>query len=162
MKWIKSVTELNESAKTFEEYKELSEDEHKHMKWIKLFEDIDKDLYKEIDASDFCNSEAIAGSIGDDVSYTFKPISFSRQDTSILKEFGFKDIDGEEMCGYFSMPPKKYGRTWSKDGEIRVSIFKSIDDWYYVMCVKIVSTKYYKCDQMDGLLNCIKEECYVK
>lgn len=37
-------------------------------------------------------------------------------------------------------------------------IYKALDEWYYIRSVKIDGdSDFYKCDQMEGLLKCLKD-----
>ncbi len=47
-----------------------------------------------------------------------------------------------------------------------IQIWKGYDEWYYTEFRKKkwnggVSPSYYKCDQLDGLIECIEENLYV-
>ena len=142
------------------------------MNYLKLFEDFSGDFYSEIGANEF---DGIIWSS------TIEDANLNKSDSDKLKRFiksrglNYKFmvsgnasrikiiIYEDEFPGEFF-----YQR---KDGEIKniISIIKCSDDWYVVDATKIdyvISSgqrsedadkveKYYKCDQLDGLIKCL-------
>lgn len=108
------------------------------LKYIKLFEDMNDDGYEEISYSSSRRGESIPPSQGD-------------REFEILSKMGFIklfSIDGYSLVSIFG----------------GIYIYKYDDEWYEV--VKIVDGyrvyKNYRCDQLDGLLNCLKNECGIE
>lgn len=54
------------------------------------------------------------------------------------------------------------------DSDININIYKYEDHWYYLRIIDYSPnlnhqiTKYYECDELTGLLNCIKNEILTK
>jgi hypothetical protein len=140
------------------------------MKYLKAFESYGvEDYYKEITEfeydDDICN---IGGTDGEeDVEYMReKWVEFTDQEiskiTEILSEkkdvnyiidlpnFKFWKENGIARARLDIKPSKK-----SKTLENIMYIVKLEDDWYYLY--DCYPNKFYKCDQFDGLLKCIKD-----
>lgn len=106
------------------------------MKYLKLFEDID--LYKEVDIDDAFLSH----------------ISFTQKEIDKLENFGFKTLG-------HGKPSKQY--TLLRAYAIGTIYLYKLEDEYYVLRhvstnIPVVGQKFYKCDQLDGLLDCLKKE----
>jgi len=121
------------------------------MKYIKLFEDLNEDGYEEISYSSSRKGEAIPPSQGD-------------REFEILSKMGFiKQLwlkDSMDSIEYYYL-----GINLS--GERRgIYIHKYDDEWYEVLVNTMVNGarrpnavyKSYRCDQLDGLLACLKKE----
>jgi hypothetical protein len=122
------------------------------MKYLKLFEDIG--LYKEVDIDDAFLSH----------------ISFTQKEIDKLENFGFKTLGHgkpEEYTGNCELrkllfyPSKQY--TLLRAYEIGMIYLYKLEDEYYVLRyvstnIPVVGQKFYKCDQLDGLLDCLKKE----
>lgn len=66
----------------------------------------------------------------------------------------YKTFDGS--CLYKEII---YTESFPHRGVEALLIFKSSDEWYYIECITIGAIPLvYKCDQMYGLLNCLKKE----
>lgn len=142
------------------------------MKHLKVFEDFSGDLYSEIGANEY--DEIIWSSKIEDA-------NLNKSDSDKLKSFiksrglNYKVmVSGNESriktIIYQGEFPGEY-LYQQKKGEIEniISIIKCGDDWYVVDATKIdylISggqqseetvevEKYYKCDQLDGLLKCL-------
>ena len=121
------------------------------MKYIRMFEDLDEDLYSEISRSDYY--EEVGTDIRDLTPFTSREIK-------ILNSIGFRDDrkDTDLLTSDKSLINKffvyKERRTFNS--AINLNLTKSDDEWYYIISES--TTKYYKCDQFDGLLECLKKE----
>jgi len=116
------------------------------MKYIKLFENIDKSGYEEISSDEFYDEYIYEDFIGREYINTHD--IDDEPDT-----YKFIDI----MAYYNDINIGKYNRL---RGNPSLYIHKSNDEWYYVVvsCVLDNDEKTFKCDQFDGLLNCLKKE----
>ena len=116
-----------------------------------MFEDLDEDLYSEISRSDYY--EEVGTDIRDLTPFTSREIK-------ILNSIGFRDDrkDTDLLTSDKSLINKffvyKERRTFNS--AINLNLTKSDDEWYYIISES--TTKYYKCDQFDGLLECLKKE----
>ena len=119
------------------------------MKYIKLFEE-NSDYgyeensdygYEEIDADDYhTGMNSMVSLSSRDIDVISEVVSSSFPDYFIKKIEG---LDNDPMNGltFFFLQKGDY-------------IFKAYDEWFFL----IIDGNYYKCDQLDGLLNCLKNE----
>ena len=121
------------------------------MKYIKLFEEAN-DLYWEIPREEF---EYVMP--GDDPDWNedesvlnFEREDFSKKESLLLKQLGFKII--YDLC-VILLP-----FTSGKKSTISLRLYKSSDSWYYAE----TDLNVYKCDQFDGLIECLKKEFNIK
>lgn len=110
------------------------------MKYLKIVENIESDHFVRIRANQFYTPE---GRIRFD-KYDFLPY-----EANALTNKGF-NLSKSTLC--FS----KHSIISSRFDFI--GIYKSDDGWYYVESGKMNLDNFYKCDQWDGLLNCLKKE----
>jgi len=81
-------------------------------------------------------------------------VCFTKADERILGEIGFKidDCDnGFKVNNYLLY--KSWYRRYN-----RYFIFKSNDEWFYISGIILGRIIFYKCDQLDGLYQCLKNE----
>ena len=107
------------------------------MRYLKMFEDVG---YKEIDS--------IHG-VDFDPKYF---VDFSQRDIPVLNKIGFENISLKE----------DYNSNWYDkiyvDSEENIMVMKKEDEWYYVRDINKHRDTWYKCDQLDGLMSCLKNE----
>ena len=128
------------------------------MKYIKLFEDLNQDGYEPS-----THEEMIDMCRFTDASLDMIPgneIEFSSEADTALFKLGFKSDNFRRKSRNVYILRKEVNR----DGIREVNIIPAKDDWYFAQVdVGDESTGgymvYYKCDQVDGLLNCLKKEC---
>ena len=110
------------------------------MKYIKLFEN-NKDGYEVITHDDFMR-------------WPMKSmVSISERNINIISRILSKYISLSNInvnkndlgYNYFALEFGDY-------------IFESDDEWFFL----VINNRYYKCDQLDGLLNCLKNEFGMK
>ena len=121
------------------------------MRYLKLFEESGEKLYWQVKMDDVYDYDTIP------IGYKFDCIHFTENDVIKLKEFN---------CT-FSNDEKNYD-----DPYARISVYdfkdithyiihKSDDEWYYIECqTSSLTYVYFKCDQFDGVLNCLEKECH--
>ena len=165
MKYIKLPTEWNPKDVIFEGinsdgYEEISEPYHTR---VIDSEVVDKRGYKykkgDIEGSKFWT--------------TSQSSDFSSIEVKSLSELGFERIEKstlpvvcKEVLSYkeLILPniPKEKGMYVDR----RIFIYKLKDDWFHLVDVDTSNPDtrykekytYYRCDQLDGLLNCLKKE----
>ena len=111
------------------------------MRYIKLYEDLN-DVYKRIGS--ICGLE-------------FDPkyfVDFTVLDISKLNRIGFESIEDSGL----NYNPPWYGKICVNVDD-NLHIMKKEDEWYYVRDMRRMNREvWYKCDQFDGLLDCLKKE----
>ena len=112
------------------------------MKYLKIFEEVGEKLYWEIPESEFYD---------DNSRLQFKTIVFSDDELISLKELSnkyhwktFRDDRGGKRYFIFR-------------DNTQLKLHKSNDEWYYIYYTTDHSKElYYKCDQFDGLIECVE------
>ena len=133
------------------------------MKYLKLFDSKSEDTFEEITYPDFI--DAIYGeaycpsypsgnkSTGDGDSIEFRNknwVEFTQQEIlEINKSSGLK-----MRISLHSVPQLLDCAHSLVDDDQHTFIYKLQDDWYYL--IKYGQSRYYKCDQFAGLLDCLK------
>lgn len=108
------------------------------LRYLKLFEDVNTDGYELI------SIEAFNKGLPDKVEDL---VPFSSHQIDKLLGFGFLDTNNN----YKNILDKRF----SIDGDIIV--YKTDDEWYYLSDDRY-EYNFYKCDQWEGLMNCLKKE----
>lgn len=120
------------------------------MKYLKMFEDLNNEYYK------------IRGVEFDRFFYADPNMSqeFNENELRFLKMKGFSDQE-DELVGDNGSVTYFVQRVVA--GEI-INLYKEYDSWYYVQSTfnQMRGVKYYKCDQFDGLVKCLKNEYGIK
>ena len=131
----------------------------KYLKLPKVFEDINNGYslceshgseYEEITSVDLSNYRKYNDEVFDDGSRVYK----------ILYNFGFRYRRGLKYLLGMDTTSRSL-RNGRPNSNVRYLIYKCRDDWYYLCIVFAhgVNNVYFRCDQFDGLLNCLKKEC---
>jgi len=126
------------------------------MKYLKLFEDLNVDGFEEVSYDDFCNDT------GETFEFRFKRLNFRKRDKDMiyLSEMGFfrGGVPGKQTKYKDFMEIYLDAKRGARD---IITVYKSVDEWYYVE--KMILSKsfkpeqYYRCDQLDGLINCLEK-----
>ena len=121
------------------------------MKYIKLFEDINTDGYEEILYYEY--------------SYTLDNkdiLYFTQEEVEILGRFGLmlEESDYDQRVLLWKLVLAKRSKSHGKSGiaeQIKedLHVYKLPDEWYHISDCISTPNKYYKCDQLDGLINCL-------
>jgi hypothetical protein len=89
---------------------------------------------------------------------------FNENELRFLKMKGFSNeeelVDDSGTITYFvQMVHQGSSRVRGLGREI-INVYKEFDSWYYVQSTfnQMQGVKYYKCDQFDGLVSCLKNE----
>jgi len=148
------------------------------MKYLKLFEDIDKDEYEELSREQF--KSYVVEPYNKNIDYS-KPVplgerflKFSTSEVRILSKLGFKDCVLNRVNKDYQKEFKldRYSTRFVRGGDVAIFdtiiITKILDDWFFIdNMVGEVKTRgtgafleirYFRCDQIDGLLKCLKNE----
>jgi len=122
------------------------------MRYLKLFEDINSDGYESIRYDKYYNYEG----------FCFVLTDFTEKELLILKQL----IPTMETCSN-TVSNKNDSVTFRQNVTdrrgilypIEVWINKSTDEWFYVdMGGNRRDGKFFKCDQLDGLIDCLRNE----
>jgi hypothetical protein len=119
------------------------------MNYIKLYEDFNSDGYEEIEFHQFDEDRP---SMDD-------PAISTNFETTKLENMGFTKVGNRVFTKKYSFLMPGAGTKYNT-----CTIRKKDDDWYYLTMTRYnpsSNTKYYKCDQFDGLINCLKNECNI-
>ena len=124
------------------------------MKYLKLFEDVNTNGFEQINLSDFWTF--IFGDIGKWENFTEKEEKELYQ--IVKKKYGRYDekINISKIINTISK--KIYLKISIYEDDIIIEIHKLQDEWYGVEIVtdgNYANHYSYKCDQWDGLINCI-------
>ena len=150
MKYIKLFEDLSEDW--YEEIDRATFD----MKYIKLFEDINTDGYEEISWDDFYTVNA---------TYKFTLTPFIDSEIVKLTSMGFQlnpnknDLPNSILkgAGYIASEYLHKLGVPGYNKPVNIFVYRAFDDWYYAHTYKI-NDIFFKCDQFDSLLNCLKKE----
>jgi len=133
------------------------------MKYIKLFEDLNQDGYELISEDVFRSSKPYKVS---------EYIRFTDSEVNTLIPYGFSDkYEGYIKSHQDTVTSFGHIETNYKSKVMRVSddsrtiyLYKGDDEWFFVLVTFEDEDfeKYYKCDQMYGLINFIENECGLK
>jgi len=153
----------------------------------KIFEDINTDGYERIPETqhdDVISNEIVdkrgykykKGDIEPESKFwTTSPsvTDFNSIEVKSLSELGFNPIEKstlpvvyKEVLSYKELILPNIPRTTDWYVDRRIYIYKLRDDWYHLVDVDISNAAtryeeeytYYRCDQLEGLLNCLKKE----
>jgi len=122
------------------------------MKYLKLFEDLKSDGYVEISYDDMYDDDNPVALL------RFSHCKWNSSELDILKSIDFREnpvLDNGYVVVYM-----RY-QIDMEDREFFVNVYKANDEWFY--CISYDwkvgrMMRYYKCDQWDGLMNCLKNE----
>jgi hypothetical protein len=119
-----------------------------NMKYIKLFEDLSSDKYRDV-----------SNSIDE-----ILPIEFNDKEGNLLNKIGFNNHSDDGPLCYTN----DNGEWDPRNPSTFINIYKEEDEWYYVASYRryekengypaIYQDSLYKCDQWDGLIDCLKKE----
>jgi hypothetical protein len=135
------------------------------MKYLKLFENHNH-LYSEISTHEFEEKCGWGGQIGDDewddeyVHNNWEDFTVDELNYLISLKL---DVDlKSDLIGLLDDSPQAY-ISLKQENSIIFYVCKVKDEWYYVYNpMKILKDdspfSFYKCDQFDGLISCIKNE----
>lgn len=136
------------------------------MKYLKLFEqfyyEVDYDEYSEI-SLDHWNSimNTPSNKLPKDIEFTDKEIeqikNIFTKDPSFDGTFTKKHnkFSIEVKCDNSERAEKIKKSPFNSEYLYCIHIYKTRDEWYYLECLDIME-KYFKCDQLDGLIICLK------
>jgi hypothetical protein len=116
-----------------------------------MFENMETNLYEEISINDFYKFYRDESVVNDRLIINFDTEPFTEKEKEALYKYGFVASRNYIMVkrgvsvrhlGYSGLPFRD------------ISIYKSTDSYYYINFLK-----YYKCDEIEGVMNCLKKSC---
>jgi hypothetical protein len=167
MRYIKLQTEWDSQEKIFEDintdgYERIPETQHDDVISNEI-EDKRGYKYKKGDIESGSKFWTTSPSVTD----------FNSIEVKSLSELGFNRIEKstlpavyKEVLSYKELILPNIPRTTDWYVDRRIYIYKLRDDWYHLVDVDISNAAtrykekftYYRCDQLEGLLNCLKKE----
>ena len=116
------------------------------MKYLRMFENMETNLYEEISIADFYKVYRDESGDNDRLIINFDTEPFTEKEKETLYKYGFVASRNYIMV--------KRGVRVRHAGYRDISIYKSTDSYYYIEFLK-----YYKCDEIEGVMNCLKKSC---
>ncbi len=85
-------------------------------------------------------------------------VDFNQEEIGKINNIGYKFSLSKYYSKYDRYKEVLKTSESHKEKLIDITIVKTQDEWFYVDCyIKDKNNKYYRCDQMDGLLECLKK-----
>lgn len=117
------------------------------MKYLRMFENMETNLYEEVSIDDFYRVYRDDSLGVDRLIINFDTEPFIKKERELLYKYGFIASRNYKMVKRVRVIHSGY-----RD----ISIYKSADSYYYIKFLK-----YYKCDEIEGVMNCLKKSCGV-